>query len=117
VFFVGADFSAELFARRNCPAIEAFCQCGRRTKADITRQTPRNTQIDLVFRKLKRDFKPINEAAREMGLQPITLRKYCQDNIFSNAQEFGREWVISQDDIDWWNANRRGKVGRPPANV
>lgn len=81
-----------------------------------TRQTPRNPAIDVLFMKLKREFKPIAQAAEEMGLQPITLRKYCQDAIFSNAQQFGREWVIAQDDIDWWNANRRGKVGRPPAS-
>jgi hypothetical protein len=78
-----------------------------------TRQTPRMPSVDVLFMRLRRDFLPINEAADAMGLQPITLRKYCQDNIFSNAQQFGREWVIAQDDIDWWNANRRGKVGRP----
>ena len=79
------------------------------------RHTPKNPDISVAFSRIKRDFKPIAEAAEEMGLSPATLRKYCQHQIFSNSQDFGREWIISQDDIDWWLANRKGKVGRPPA--
>ena len=86
----------------------------RKDPKPSTRQTPRNKDVDVYFAKLRRDFKPISEAAKAMGLAYNTLRKYCQDGIFSNAQDFGREWVISQDDIDWWVANRRGRVGRPP---
>lgn len=79
----------------------------------FTRQTPRRPQVDNTFRKLLADFMPIKEAAKAMGLAPSTLRKYCQDNIFTNAQEFGKEWVISHLDVQWWIENRQGKVGRP----
>jgi hypothetical protein len=79
----------------------------------FTRQTPRRPQVDNVFAKLKADFMPIREAAKATGLAVSTLRKYCQDNIFTNAQAFGKEWVISHEDIRWWVENRQGRVGRP----
>jgi hypothetical protein len=85
-----------------------------RTEPKIfTRQTPRRPQVDNMFKKLLADFLPVKEAAKEMGLRPSTLRKYCQDNIFTNAQQFGKEWVISHEDIRWWVENRKGMVGRP----
>jgi hypothetical protein len=79
----------------------------------FTRQTPRHPQVDNLFRELTANFMPIKEAAKAMGLQPSTLRKYCQDNVFTNAQAFGKEWVISHEDILWWVDNRQGRVGRP----
>lgn len=86
-----------------------------RTEPKIfTRQTPRRPQVDHLFKKLMADFMPIREASKATGLRPSTLRKYCQDNIFTNAQEFGKEWVISHEDIRWWVENRKGQVGRPP---
>ena len=89
---------------------------GRNSKKarEGVRHTPRVKSIDAFFDALTAAFKPIGQAAEEMGLAANTLRNYCQHNIFSNAQAFGREWVISQQDIDWWNQHRRGKVGRPP---
>ena len=79
----------------------------------FTRQTPRRPHVDELFKKLIAEFMPIKEAAKAMGLEPSTLRKYCQDNVFTNAQEFGKEWVISQEDVLWWVENRKGRVGRP----
>lgn len=88
----------------------------KRMRSGVT-TTPRVASIDQFFSALKQAFLPISEAAIEMGLAKNTLRKYCQEAIFSNAQAFGREWVISRNDIDWWKENRQGKVGRPSAGT
>jgi hypothetical protein len=85
-----------------------------RTEPKIfTRQTPRRPQVDNVFAKLLADFMPVKDAAKAMKLTPATIRKYCQDNVFTNAQAFGKEWVISHEDVKWWVENRQGRVGRP----
>lgn len=53
------------------------------------------------------------EAAEFLGLAINTMRKYCQDGCFPNADRFGNEWMIPRHDVYWWKNNRQGKLGRP----
>lgn len=77
------------------------------------RNTPRQRHIDRIFNNYKKEFKTIAEAAELLDLPPNTLHRYCRKNLLANSQNFGKDWAVSQFDIDWWIANRKGKRGRP----
>jgi hypothetical protein len=88
---------------------------GRKDGKKNVRHTPVNLDTQAAIRRFKADFVSTRVAAEELGLAENTMRKYCQDGCFSNTQVFGGEWVVSRYDVDWWKANRRGKIGRPKA--
>lgn len=46
------------------------------------------------------------EAAARLGLKPVTLRKYIKDGAIK-AMKHGRDWLISTDEIDRYQQERR----------
>lgn len=54
----------------------------------------------------------VEEAADELGIAVTTLRYHCQRGNIP-AEKHGRDWVITQDALDWFRENKRDP-GRPP---
>lgn len=50
------------------------------------------------------------DAANELGISVITLRKHCQDGKLGT--KFGNSWLITRQELEEFKKNRR-KPGRP----
>jgi len=74
---------------------------------------PKIPAIAVDLKKIKDVIFCTSEAAKYLGLSINTMRKYCQDGYFANADRFGNEWMIPRHDVYFWETNRKGKLGRP----
>jgi hypothetical protein len=72
--------------------------------------------MSTVSIQLKGKMYTCREAAELLDLDPDTVRTYCNsDPPRLQAVKGGRDWLISQAEIDRYNRERRDP-GRPPTD-
>lgn len=57
----------------------------------------------------------LQEAGRELGLSPATLRSQIRNGVFTKAEAklIGKTWTLTPRAVERYRAQRLGKRGRP----
>ena len=56
----------------------------------------------------------LTQAAARLGLSPSTLRNQIHGGRLT-ARKVGRDWTVSEREVERYRASSLGKVGRPHA--
>ncbi len=58
----------------------------------------------------------VNEAARELGILPATVRIQILRGVIP-AHKIGRDWIIAPEAVDRYRADHLGRPGRRPKDA
>lgn len=54
----------------------------------------------------------VNEVAELLGIAPATVRQQARNGVLK-ARKMGRDWYITQGQVEAYRAKHLGRIGRP----